>query len=81
MDIIEERGTTPYSDSVCPVVPAFVITRIRFNWWYKTSATSSVSRCAERENKQKKIKNWLKINEIKSLKTEKVLEKSWNFVF
>ena len=30
-------------------------------------------------------KNWLKVNEIESLKTEKspgiILEKSWNFVF
>ena len=33
----------------------------------------------------KTIKNWLKVNEIESLKTEKspriILEKSWNFVF
>ena len=33
----------------------------------------------------KTIENWLKVNEIESLKTEKspgiILEKSWNFVF
>ena len=33
----------------------------------------------------KTIKDWLKVNEIESLKTEKspgiILEKSWNFVF
>ena len=38
-------------------------------------------RCAESESN----KNWLKVNEIESLKTEKspeiILEKSWNFFF
>ena len=38
-----------------------------------------------RRAESKSNKNWLKVNEIESLKTEKslgiILEKSWNFVF
>ena len=78
---------TPYSDSVCPVVLVFISTIMKSPGVRNKVCLVSVLSFPVRRNAKlaKSIKNWLKFNEIESLKTEKspriILEKSWNFVF